>query len=89
MIAAHGMPWHVQQLGARVEYRFSARPAAQRQESRAIEEPELERYLHLHALNRGVLVTPFHNMLLACPATTPGMPTVTPRSSTRRLRRSR
>ena len=63
------VPWHVVQLGVRLEYRFSATPPRTGTESRAIDEPELERYLHLHALNRGVLITPFHNMLLACPAT--------------------
>jgi glutamate-1-semialdehyde 2,1-aminomutase len=70
VIASSGMPWHVVQLGARVEYRFSPTPPRNGSESRLIDEPLLERFLHLHALNRGVLVTPFHNMLLACPATT-------------------
>jgi glutamate-1-semialdehyde 2,1-aminomutase len=69
VIAAHGLPWHVQQLGARVEYRFAPVPPRNGTESHALGEPELERFLHLHALNRGVLITPFHNMLLACPAT--------------------
>jgi glutamate-1-semialdehyde 2,1-aminomutase len=69
VIATRGMPWHVLQLGARVEYRFSPTPPRNGTESHAIAEPELERFLHLHALNRGVLITPFHNMLLACPAT--------------------
>ena len=32
----------------------------------------LERYLHLFALNRGILLTPFHNMALMSPATTEG-----------------
>jgi glutamate-1-semialdehyde 2,1-aminomutase len=69
VIAAQRLPWHVQQLGARVEYRFTSTPPRDGSASRQIADPELERYLHLHALNRGVLVTPFHNMLLACPAT--------------------
>jgi glutamate-1-semialdehyde aminotransferase len=69
-IARHGAGWHAVQLGARVEYRFSPTPPRNGTESRAIDEPELERFLHLHALNRGVLITPFHNMLLASPATT-------------------
>jgi glutamate-1-semialdehyde 2,1-aminomutase len=69
-IERHGAPWHAVQLGARVEYRFSPTPPRNGTESRAIDEPELERFLHLHALNRGVLITPFHNMLLASPATT-------------------
>jgi glutamate-1-semialdehyde 2,1-aminomutase len=70
VIASSGMPWHVLQLGARVEYRFSPTPPRNGSESHLIAEPLLERFLHLHALNRGVLITPFHNMLLACPATT-------------------
>jgi glutamate-1-semialdehyde 2,1-aminomutase len=69
VITAHGLPWHVQQLGARVEYRFTASPPRDGSASRRVQAPELERFLHLHALNRGVLLTPFHNMLLACPAT--------------------
>ncbi|MDX6573831.1 MAG: glutamate-semialdehyde -aminomutase, partial [Gaiellales bacterium] len=69
VIASSAMPWHVLQLGARVEYRFSPTPPRDGSESHLVDEPLLERYLHLHALNRGVLITPFHNMLLACPAT--------------------
>ncbi|MEA2422280.1 MAG: glutamate-semialdehyde -aminomutase [Thermoleophilaceae bacterium] len=69
VIAEHDLPWHVVQLGARVEYRFSPAPPRNGTESHAIQAPELERLLHLHALNRGVLITPFHNMLLACPDT--------------------
>jgi glutamate-1-semialdehyde 2,1-aminomutase len=65
-----GAPWHVARVGARSEYRFT--PAAPRtgRESAAAGDEELERFLHLHALNRGVLITPFHNMALVCPATT-------------------
>jgi glutamate-1-semialdehyde 2,1-aminomutase len=69
VIGEYSLPWHAVQLGARVEYRFSPTPPRNGTESRRIDEPELERYLHLHALNRGVLITPFHNMLLACPDT--------------------
>ena len=32
---------------------------------------ELDDYLHLYTLNRGIVMTPFHNMALMCPATTP------------------
>ncbi|MBJ7331794.1 MAG: aminotransferase class III-fold pyridoxal phosphate-dependent enzyme [Solirubrobacteraceae bacterium] len=68
-IAKHGLTWDVQQLGCRVEYRFTREAPRNGTESRAGFDGELERYLHLHALNRGVLITPFHNMLLACGAT--------------------
>ena len=64
-----GLPWHVTQLGCRAEYRFSAEPPRNGAESAAAGDEELERYLHLHALNRGVLITPFHHMALMCPAT--------------------
>ena len=70
VIEASGVPWHVVRLGCRVEYKF--RPTAPRNgsEAAAAEDPELDRFLHLFALNRGVLMTPFHNMALMSPATT-------------------
>ena len=48
-------PWNVTQLGCRAEYRFQREPARNGSEAHAASEPDLERYLHLHALNRGVL----------------------------------
>jgi glutamate-1-semialdehyde 2,1-aminomutase len=70
VIASREIPWHVQQLGCRAEY--WACPTAPRNggEAAAVVDPELDRYLHLYALNRGVLMTPFHNMALMSPATT-------------------
>lgn len=68
-IERHGAPWHVVQLGCRAEYRFSPEPPREGGEAATLGDPELERYLHLYALNRGVLITPFHNMALICPAT--------------------
>ena len=69
VIARHGLPWNVTQLGARAEYRFEPEPARNGTEAHAAADPELERYLHLHALNRGVMLTPFHNMALMSPFT--------------------
>ena len=69
-IERYALPWSVIQLGARAEYHFNARPPANGGESAAASDFELERFLHLYALNRGVLLTPFHNMALMCPATT-------------------
>ncbi len=69
-INKHGLPWNVQQLGARAEYTFREKPPRNGRESAAAADFELERFLHLYALNRGVLLTPFHNMALMCPATT-------------------
>ena len=68
-IAAAGLPWHVTRLGARAEYRFTPQPPRNGGESAAAGDEELERFLHLYALNRGVLITPFHNMALVSPAT--------------------
>ena len=64
------LPWNVTQLGARAEYRFQPVPARNGTEAHAASDPQLERFLHLYALNRGVLLTPFHNMALMAPTTT-------------------
>jgi glutamate-1-semialdehyde 2,1-aminomutase len=69
-IKKNALPWNVIQLGARAEYHFTAKPPRNGGESAAAADFELERFLHLWALNRGVLLTPFHNMALMCPATT-------------------
>jgi glutamate-1-semialdehyde 2,1-aminomutase len=69
-IRSNGLPWTVIRLGARAEYTFAAKPPRNGGESAAAADFELERFLHLYALNRGVLLTPFHNMALMCPATT-------------------
>ena len=57
------LDWHVQQLGCRAEYWFCPPPANGAQAAASVN-PELEAYLHLAALNRGILLTPFHNMAL-------------------------
>jgi glutamate-1-semialdehyde 2,1-aminomutase len=69
-IKKNELPWNVIQLGARAEYHFTPKPPRNGGESAAAADFELERFLHLYALNRGVLLTPFHNMALMCPATT-------------------
>jgi len=69
-IARHDLPWCNVELGARAEYRFAPEPPRTGAQSAAVADPELEDYLHLALLNRGVLITPFHNMALMSPATT-------------------
>lgn len=66
------VPWQVTQLGARSEYSFLPQPPRTGAEAADADDFELQQYLHLHALNRQVLMTPFHNMALMCPATTSG-----------------
>ena len=70
VIGELGLPWIVKRLGARAEYWFRAVAPRNGGEAAAAVDAELDRYMHLAALNRGVLMTPFHNMALMCPATT-------------------
>ena len=69
-IGQRALPWHITSVGARSELVFTPTPARTARESLAAASPTLERLLHLYWLNRGVLVTPFHNMMLVSPATT-------------------
>ncbi len=69
VIAEQGLPWIVKRLGARAEYWFRATAPRNGGEAAAAVDAELDRYMHLAALNRGVLMTPFHNMALMCPVT--------------------
>jgi glutamate-1-semialdehyde 2,1-aminomutase len=64
------LPWEVQRLGARAEYWFCPEPPRNGGEAAAADDHELAQLMHLYALNRGVLLTPFHNMALMSPATT-------------------
>jgi glutamate-1-semialdehyde 2,1-aminomutase len=70
VIAAHELPWSLSQLGARAEYRFTPHPPGNGTQSHAAHDAELDDYLHIALSNRGVLMTPFHNMALMSPATT-------------------
>ena len=65
-----GLPWHVSRLGCRAEYLFRTELPRNGAEAVWGMDFELGQYMHLHALNRGVLLTPFHNMALMSPATT-------------------
>jgi glutamate-1-semialdehyde 2,1-aminomutase len=69
-IERHGLPWHVTRVGCRVEYLFRPERPRTGAEAAAGGDPALDRLAHLWALNRGILLTPFHNMALMCPATT-------------------
>ncbi len=69
VIRRNDVPWHVTRLGARAEYHFMPDLPRNGSEQFAHGDTELERFLHLWAMNRGVLMTPFHNMALMSPAT--------------------
>ncbi len=65
------IPWHVTRLGCRAEYLFAPKIPRNGTEAHDAMDFELERFMHLYAMNRGILLTPFHNMALMSPATDP------------------
>jgi glutamate-1-semialdehyde 2,1-aminomutase len=64
VIERYRLPWIVKRLGIRVEYWFRETPPRNGGEANAAVDSELDRYMHLYTLNRGILMTPFHNMAL-------------------------
>jgi glutamate-1-semialdehyde 2,1-aminomutase len=71
IIDKYEMPWSITQLGARAEYRFASPAPRTGNESAAAADDLLDEYMHLYMCNRGILMTPFHNMALMCPETAP------------------
>lgn len=69
IIKRNGLPWQVTRLGARAEYSFRATAPRNGGEALSGEDPELKRLIHLFFINRGILLTPFHNMVLISPET--------------------
>ena len=68
-IAHHALPWCVTQVGARIEFQFTPTPPRNGTEADRILDGEVEHIIHLGLLNRGVMITPFHNMMLISPHT--------------------
>jgi glutamate-1-semialdehyde 2,1-aminomutase len=68
-IAEAELPWHVTRLGCRAEYLFRSKEPVNGSEAHDAMDFELERFMHLYAMNRGILLTPFHNMALMSPQT--------------------
>lgn len=64
------LPWSTTQLGCRTEYVFSEEIPKNGTDAYEAKDQELDWYMHLACLNRGVLMTPFHNMALITNATT-------------------
>ena len=67
-ITEFDLPWHVTRVGARVEYMFGRRSPRNGTEAGRARDGLLETLLHVFFLNQGVIITPFHNMVLMCPA---------------------
>jgi glutamate-1-semialdehyde 2,1-aminomutase len=70
IIKEYDLPWIVKRLGSRSEYWFRPTPPKNGGQAAAAIDHELDRYMHLFSLNRGILMTPFHNMALISPDTT-------------------
>ncbi len=68
VIAEHRLPWYVAQVGARMETMYTAESPRDASDVRRGRDGALESLLHVYFMNRGVLITPFHSMLLMCPA---------------------
>ena len=69
VIGTHALDWHVSHVGARVELVCSANPPRNGSEARAVMDHALESTIHLYLANRGILLAPFHNMMLVSPVT--------------------
>lgn len=69
MIKIRELPWNITRLGARLELQFCVKPPTNAAEARHAQNDILERAIHLYLINRGVLLTPFHNMMLISPMT--------------------
>jgi glutamate-1-semialdehyde 2,1-aminomutase len=69
LLVRYAVPWAVNQLGARAELRFARPYPTTGTAADAAYDGELDDYLHLYLANRGILLTPFHNMALMCPTT--------------------
>ena len=70
VIKSHQLPWNITRLGARLELQFCVKSTSNAAQARNAQNEIIERAIHLYLLNRGILLTPFHNMMLVCPATT-------------------
>jgi glutamate-1-semialdehyde 2,1-aminomutase len=71
VIAKRSLPWSVVHIGARAEIVFAPEPPKNAEQMRpALAQSELNHAIHLYLINRGVLIAPFHMMMLVCPSTT-------------------
>ncbi len=70
VIAEYELPWQVSRIGCRGEYSFRQTAPENGAQAHQAEDFELGQFLQLHAINRGILMTPFHNMILISPETT-------------------
>jgi glutamate-1-semialdehyde 2,1-aminomutase len=70
VIIKYNLAWHVTRVGARVEFICCEHPPRNGYEASLVIHQPVDVAVHHYLLNRGVVITPFHNMMLICPATT-------------------
>ena len=70
ILDSYNIDWSISQIGARAEYRFTSPAPTNGSQSANASDDELDEFMHLYMCNRGILMTPFHNMALMCPTTT-------------------
>jgi glutamate-1-semialdehyde 2,1-aminomutase len=70
LLTQYGVPWSISQVGARAEYRFTTPAPSNGTQAMLGGDELLDEFMHLFMCNRGILMTPFHNMALMCPTTT-------------------
>jgi glutamate-1-semialdehyde 2,1-aminomutase len=64
VIKEFDLSWNSTLLGCRTEYWFRREPARNGREAANAVDFLLDQYMHLACMNRGILMTPFHNMAL-------------------------
>ena len=69
VIKRHDLPWTVVHVGARAELIFAPEPPKSAGDMRRHLDPDLIEAFHLYLINKGVLIAPFHNMMLISPQT--------------------
>ena len=71
IINKHTVDWHVTRVGTRVEFMCTPRPPRNGFEASQLINRPIDQAVHQFLLNRGVVITPFHNMMLISPETKP------------------
>jgi glutamate-1-semialdehyde 2,1-aminomutase len=70
LLTQYAVPWSISQVGAPAEYRFTTPAPSNGTQAMLGGDELLDEFMHLFMCNRGILMTPFHNMALMCPTTT-------------------
>jgi len=70
VLERHGIPWSITRSGARCELQFMPERPRNGTEAKNHFDWQLVYYTHQYLANRGVLITPFHNMMLVPPMAT-------------------